>query len=113
MALGRKERNRIKNLSTLPAPPVVIQRAERPLRVTAPASALFSSQGASAAFQQDYARCQQTELCAESQVLPDLDTMRDRMSLIAYDSNLRRGADNNAANVLMIALEVSCVAGSA
>ena len=42
---------------------------------------------------QDYMRCLHTPLCCESKELPDVDTLKDRMSLLAYDSGLGGGAD--------------------
>ncbi|EGG09929.1 uncharacterized protein MELLADRAFT_95260 [Melampsora larici-populina 98AG31] len=55
---------------------------------------------------QDYMRCQQAPLCSESKQLPDSDTLKDRMSLIAYDSGLVNGVDQSAASLALIALEV-------
>ena len=58
-------------------------------------------------FQQNYVRAQQTPFCAESKLLPDVDTMRDRINLIAYDSGLSGGADEGVAGLCNVALEVS------
>lgn len=51
-------------------------------------------------------RCQQAPLCSESKQLPDSDTLKDRMSLIAYDFGLVNGVENSAASLAVIALEV-------
>lgn len=58
------------------------------------------------ALYQDYMRCQQAPICSESKQLPDFDTLKDRMSLIAYDSGLMNGVDKAASSLALIALEV-------
>lgn len=60
----------------------------------------------SAALAQDYLRGSQTPLCQESKQLPEVDSLRDRMSLLAYDYGLGGGADPAAASILLIATEV-------
>lgn len=59
------------------------------------------------ALSQDYMRCLQAPLCAETRMLPDLDSLRDRMSLLAYDSGLMSGADSKVALLGAQALDVS------
>jgi transcriptional coactivator HFI1/ADA1 len=61
----------------------------------------------SPALAQDYMRCLQTPLCCESKMLPDLETLQDRMSLLAYDSGLNGGADGRVAALGVQAVEVS------
>ncbi|KAK4052345.1 hypothetical protein OIV83_002147 [Microbotryomycetes sp. JL201] len=59
-----------------------------------------------ATLSQDYMRALQTPNCYDSQTLPDLDGLRDRMSLIAYDSGLPNGVDHRAASLGLQAIEV-------
>lgn len=59
------------------------------------------------ALQQEYLRCLQVPLCCESKQLPDVETLKDRMSLVAYDSGLGGGADSKVAALGVLALEVS------
>jgi hypothetical protein len=107
MSLSRRERSRLKGLSALQgnprAPP--FHSSDKSLMRSAGIPP-FLTKNPSAAFQQDYARCQQALICAESHNLPDPDNLRDRMSYIAYNSHLPAGADSSAASVLNLALEV-------
>ena len=59
---------------------------------------------------QDYMRCLHTPLCCESKELPDVDTLKDRMSLLAYDSGLGGGADVKVAVLGVQAIEVRSAA---
>lgn len=54
-------------------------------------------------------RCLQTPLCCESKMLPDLETLQDRMSLLAYDSGLNGGADGRVAALGVQAVEVRSI----
>ena len=58
------------------------------------------------ALQQDYMRCLQTPMCCESKLLPDLETLKDRMSLLAYENGLGGGADTKVAALGVQAVEV-------
>lgn len=62
----------------------------------------------STALPQDYMRCLQAPHCCETRMLPDVDSLKDRMSLIAYDSGLAGGADDIAAVLGVQAIEVCC-----
>ena len=52
-------------------------------------------------------RCLQAPLCCESRSLPDVDTLQDRMSLLAYESGIAEGADSTVALLGVQAVEVS------
>lgn len=60
-----------------------------------------------AALEQEYMRCLQAPLSYESKLLPDHDTLKDRMSVIAYEAGLNKGADASAAALGVQAIEVS------
>ncbi|GAA5912735.1 Hfi1p [Sporobolomyces salmoneus] len=67
-----------------------------------------SEQGntASSNFTQDYNRLIQAPLCCESRSLPDADTLRDRMLLIAYEEGMVDGIDGpGVANLLSNAVD--------
>jgi len=51
-------------------------------------------------------RCLQAPLSYESKLLPDHDTLQDRMSVIAYEAGLAKGADTSAAALGVQAIEV-------
>lgn len=56
---------------------------------------------------EEYLRCLATPTCAEEKQLPDNDTMRDRMNVLAFDSGLLEGVDARTAALCTEALEVS------
>ncbi|KAA1102526.1 transcriptional coactivator hfi1/ADA1 [Puccinia graminis f. sp. tritici] len=125
MALGQRERNRLKQIALLKENELELnsnkfnpqQLAPRQLSAchylypertenvmnTPLASKMKIS---SSTLYQDYMRCQQAPICSESKQLPDFDTLKDRMSLIAYDSGLMNGVDKAASSLALIALEV-------
>lgn len=49
-------------------------------------------------------------LCSESKELPDVETLRDRMSIQAVEAGLPNGVNPQAAAMLMSALQVSFAA---
>ena len=59
-------------------------------------------------FTQEYNRLVQAPLCCESRSLPDAETLRDRMMLIAYEEGMIDGVDGSGvANLLSNAMDVS------
>ncbi|KAL8284275.1 hypothetical protein RQP46_005024 [Phenoliferia psychrophenolica] len=66
---------------------------------------LANAKSPSATLQQDYMRCLQTPMCCESKLLPDLETLKDRMSLLAYENGLGGGADAKVAALGVQAIE--------
>jgi transcriptional coactivator HFI1/ADA1 len=58
------------------------------------------------AIQQEIARAQAAPLCVESKQLPDLESMRDVMTLHAVEAGLPRGAQLQAAALLLAAVQV-------
>ncbi|KNZ53494.1 hypothetical protein VP01_3225g3 [Puccinia sorghi] len=124
MALGQRERNRLKQIASLRedqldqhlklnpqpfAPPplsshhfIFPERSENVMNTPLASKMKISS----STLYQDYMRCQQAPICSESKQLPDLDTLKDRMSLIAFDSGLVNGVDKTASSLALIALEV-------
>lgn len=58
------------------------------------------------ATQQEVVRAQAAPLCVECKQLPDLETMRDIMTLHAVESGLLKGAQPQAAALLLAALQV-------
>jgi transcriptional coactivator HFI1/ADA1 len=58
-------------------------------------------------FRQDYLKCLSTPHCVEAKLLPDTDTLRDRMTLIAYENGLNEGSGFDAAALGVVAVEVS------
>ncbi|PLW10471.1 hypothetical protein PCANC_07109 [Puccinia coronata f. sp. avenae] len=125
MALGQRERNRLKQMASLKE-----KELEQQLKLNSQSSAtrhissshhyVFPERAenvmntplaskmkiSSSTLYQDYMRCQQAPICSESKQLPDFDTLKDRMSLIAYDSGLSNGVDSTASSLALIALEV-------
>lgn len=59
-----------------------------------------------AALSQDYLRLVQTPLCCESRLLPDSDTLRDRMTATAYEEGLPEGVEGRASALVQGAMEV-------
>lgn len=111
MALGKKERARLKGLVHQPTPAHLRPppSTQSDLITKKPSTSLGTPktvQGRSAAFQQDFARCRNTPLCAESLRLPDMESLQARMSWSAYQADLLGGADSEAVAVLMAALNV-------
>ncbi|KAH9813885.1 transcriptional regulator of RNA polII, SAGA, subunit-domain-containing protein [Melampsora americana] len=122
LSLGQRERNRIKQIpkekekekeyhqkhsnlyhsKNLPIDYLVREKVDNVTNTLLASKMKISS----STLYQDYMRCQQAPLCSESKQLPDSDTLKDRMSLIAYDSGLVNGVDNSAASLALIALEV-------
>ncbi|KAM0755939.1 hypothetical protein T439DRAFT_320637 [Meredithblackwellia eburnea MCA 4105] len=66
----------------------------------------LASSSAQPSLQQDYLRCMKAPLCCESRMLPDSETLKDRMSLLAFDSGLGGGADSKAAALGVQAVEM-------
>ncbi|BGO93752.1 hypothetical protein NBRC10512_006563 [Rhodotorula toruloides] len=54
---------------------------------------------------QDYLRLVQTPLCCESRVLPDSETLRDRMTATAYEEGLAEGVEGRASTLVQGAME--------
>ncbi|GAA6043858.1 hypothetical protein JCM8097_001191 [Rhodosporidiobolus ruineniae] len=54
---------------------------------------------------QDYKRLAQTPLCCESRLLPDSETLRDRMLGLAFEDGLIEGVEGRAATLLHDAVE--------
>ncbi|OAV96244.1 hypothetical protein PTTG_03453 [Puccinia triticina 1-1 BBBD Race 1] len=121
MALGHRERNRLKQIASLKEEELVKLNAQQPLpRPLSACQYLYPERTenvmstplaskmkiSSSTLYQDYMRCQQAPVCSESKQLPDFDTLKDRMSLIAYDSGLMNGVDKAASSLALIALEV-------
>lgn len=52
-------------------------------------------------------RCLQAPLSLEAKHLPDQDTLQDRMSVVAYEAGLSKGADSSAAALGNYVLDVS------
>ncbi|GAA5944589.1 TADA1 family protein [Sporobolomyces koalae] len=52
-------------------------------------------------FTQEYNRLVQTPLCCESRSLPDSESLRDRMLLIAYEEGMTNGVDQSGVSVLL------------
>lgn len=125
MALGQRERDRLKQLAitkqkeldqiqsqsnSQPSDHLKLyardylrqERAENVMNTSLASKMKISS----STLYQDYMRCQQAPLCSESKQLPDVDGLKDRMSLIAYDSGLINGVDKSASSLALIALEV-------
>ncbi|KAI5476373.1 hypothetical protein MNV49_007822 [Pseudohyphozyma bogoriensis] len=67
--------------------------------------ALVSDKPASAELLEEYRRCLKAPLCCDSKLLPDIDTLKDRMSLIAYENGLDGGADARVAALGVQAIE--------
>lgn len=114
MALGKKERARLKGLVHQPTPShLLLPSSSTSDHITKKPSAPLGTpktvQGRSAAFQQDFARCRNTPLCAESLRLPDMESLQARMSWSAYQADLLGGADTEAVSVLMAALTVRSI----
>ncbi|KAK4701359.1 transcriptional coactivator HFI1/ADA1, partial [Phenoliferia sp. Uapishka_3] len=118
MALGKRERAEIKSFSI--GRKEMDKERERAAQQTLTASldsrggeigqdglpiSLANAKSPSATLQQDYMRCLQTPLCCESKMLPDLETLRDRMSLLAYENGLGGGADAKVAALGVQAIE--------
>ncbi|BGP18485.1 hypothetical protein JCM10213_001199 [Rhodosporidiobolus nylandii] len=61
--------------------------------------------GAGAALAQEYRRLAQTPLCCESRMLPDSETLRDRMLLLAYEDELVEGVESRATGLMHAAIE--------
>ncbi|UZJ54269.1 hypothetical protein CBS101457_003589 [Exobasidium rhododendri] len=55
--------------------------------------------------QQEIARALAAPLCVESKELPDLESMRDKMTMQAVEAGLPRGAQSQAAALLLAALQ--------
>ncbi|GAA5837459.1 hypothetical protein JCM11251_002112 [Rhodosporidiobolus azoricus] len=58
-----------------------------------------------ATFPQDFRRLAQTPLCCETRMLPDQETTRDRMLMVAYEDGLVEGVESRAATLLQSAIE--------
>ncbi|GAA5897257.1 hypothetical protein JCM5296_000983 [Sporobolomyces johnsonii] len=54
---------------------------------------------------QDYLRLVQTPLCCESRMLPDADTLQDRMLLIAYEEGMVEGVEARTAGLVSGAID--------
>lgn len=59
-----------------------------------------------AAFQQELVRCQAAPSCVEALELPDLGTLNDRMSAVAYSSGITKGVDGESAGMAAVALDI-------
>lgn len=55
----------------------------------------------------DYNRLLQAPLCCESRILPDGDTLHDRMLAVGYEEGLASGVEGRAAGLLSGAMDVS------
>ncbi|KNE91681.1 hypothetical protein PSTG_14901 [Puccinia striiformis f. sp. tritici PST-78] len=116
MALGQRERNRLKQIASLKdelklnsqksllSSPYYLHPERTPNVMDTPLASKMKI--SSSTLYQDYMRCQQAPICSESKQLPNFETLKDRMSLIAYDSGLANGVDKTASSIALIALEV-------
>ncbi|KAI9603996.1 hypothetical protein H4Q26_003606 [Puccinia striiformis f. sp. tritici PST-130] len=103
MALGQRERNRLKQIASLKdelklnsqksllSSPYYLHPERTPNVMDTPLASKMKI--SSSTLYQDYMRCQQAPICSESKQLPNFETLKDRMSLIAYDSGLANGVD--------------------
>ncbi|MBW0509685.1 hypothetical protein O181_049400 [Austropuccinia psidii MF-1] len=123
MSLGQRERNRLKKIAVLKDkeseqllklnPSYLHTKlfnsgylCQEPVDNVLNTSLASKMRISSSTLYQDYMRCQQAPLCAEAKQLPDFDNLKDRMTLIAYDSGLVNGVDKTAGSLALIALEV-------
>ena len=125
LALSKRERKRIKDLSLAPADAERVPMTSDRQRLRGPATpvalkikgmpasvysfgrdSMSCTDASTVGSQQDFTRCQQIALCAESKLLPDIDTLKDRMSAVAYNIGLSDGAESTAAALGVVALEV-------
>lgn len=59
-----------------------------------------------AAIALEFNRLQQAPLCCEARMLPDGDTLHDRMLQVAYEEGLATGVEGRAAGLLSSAIDV-------
>lgn len=67
-------------------------------------------------FTADFQKSLQTPLCIDSKEIPDVDSMKDRMTTIAYEHGLLNGLGQSTAELMLSALEshikntlISCI----